>query len=211
MKYSAIISLIALMVVIAGCAPAPAPADPAPTQQVPAPGFEDVEEMVVVTGPPVEPSRDSREDYSISDETMAKIEKNFGSTTKWHISETFRKIDRGDHHTFAIAFRNRMANKDNFLISVEFKRAYDRSSNSIESVDEAQIATWLVRNDWPVTPLDVDEDSIQSIIIEIKDLADGTSPPAGTYEFDVNVLAQMGLFEVTEEYSGDITIAIQVV
>ena len=202
MTKTAILAVV-FLIAIAGCVSAPAPSEPV-SSEVPAPGFEDVPEMIVA------PDAETK-DYSISSRTMGKIEDKFTSTTKYTISETFMKIERGEHHTFAIAFTNRLQVQDNFLVSAEFKRAYDTRSNPIDGVDEVQIATWLARNDFSVTPLDINEQSIQSIVVEVVDFADGTSPLPGTYEFDVNVLAQMGLFEVTEEYSGDITVAIQVV
>ncbi|MBI4145030.1 hypothetical protein HY493_02385 [Candidatus Woesearchaeota archaeon] len=201
MRTAMIIAMIALFLV----ACQPAPATTSPTQSRPSvPSSPVIEEVTTPPAPFVE-------DYSLSDETRAKVEKGLTSTTKWFLSETFAQLAVGEHYTFGVGITNRLQQKDKFLVDVQFKRAYDQSGNTIEEADAAQVASWLARNDFSVTPLDVNKQSIQPIVVEVLSFADGSTPPPGTYEFDLNVYYQGNFPDVSQEYSGDITIAVKVV
>lgn len=201
MRTALIIAMIALFLV--ACQPsAPATATPAPRPSVPSSPV--VEEVTTPPAPFVE-------DYSLTDETRAKVEKGLTSTTKWFLSETFAQLSVGEHYTFGVGITNRLQQKDNFLVDIQFKRAYDKSGNSIESANAAQVASWLARNDFSVTPLEMNKQSIQPVVVEVLQFADGSTPPPGTYEFDMNILFQGNFPDVSQEYSGDITIAIKVV
>ncbi len=147
----------------------------------------------------------------MSAETSQKLKAGLTSTTKYFMTESYKQLSLGQHYTFGIAFTNRVPEKDNFLVDVKFKRAYDKSTNTIDGVDATDVATWLAHNDYSVTPLQPNQQSFQSIVVEVKDFADGSTPQKGTYEFDVNVFHQAQFSEVNQEYSGDIVLAIQVV
>lgn len=197
MKHTPFILLIIALLALSACAPVaqqPAPAPSAPASAAPA---------ETPSAPFV--------DYSLQQETRDKVTANMKSTTKYSLSESYIKLMPGEHHTFGIAFTNRVAEKDNFLVSVSFKRAYDKSGNSIDAATEAQIATWLAHNDFSVTPLDINQQSLQPIVIEAANFADGSTPPKGSYEFNVEVLYQNGLFSPTDEYSGRLPVVVQVI
>jgi|GEM_PF-6085183 len=202
MKTTLMFLMIALLA-LAACAPT-AQETPAPT---PAP-VESTPEPVAVAESEPEPAPST--DYSLADTTRAKVTSNLKSTTKYYLSESFVKLAPGQHHTFGIGFTNRIEKRDNFLVSVTFNKAYDKNSNSIDVTDE-QIATWLAQNDFAITPLDINQQSIQPVVIEVTDFADGTAPAKGSYQFDVEVLYQNGLFSPTSEYSGRLPVVIQVI
>ena len=201
MKTTAILALCLL--ILAGCGPALQELPEAPITPVPS-----------VPSAPVPfpgPTTPTFVDYSMSAETSQKLKAGLTSTTKYFMTESYKQLSLGQHYTFGIAFTNRVPEKDNFLVDVKFKRAYDKSTNTIDGVDATDVATWLAHNDYSVTPLQPNQQSFQSIVVEVKDFADGSTPQKGTYEFDVNVFHQAQFSEVNQEYSGDIVLAIQVV
>jgi hypothetical protein len=198
MKRTSIVLVFIALLALAACAPAqqqPSP-QPAPTENAPAPT-------------PITPSTPAS-DYSLSQETRDKAMAGLTVNAKYALSENYVKLYAGQSHTFGIAFMNSFSKNDNFLVDIQFKKAYDKSSNSID-VTEAQIAPWLAHNDFTVTPLEAYQKSVQPIVIEAAVFADGTPPPKGTYVFEAQVFHQGTAFKVDEEYSGEQQISIQVI
>lgn len=191
-----LIALLLLLIAVTACAPAAQQPAPAPA---PAP-----------TAAPSAPAPLPTIDYSMSQATQDKVTAGLKSTTKYSLSHTFARLAPGQHETFGIGFTNRFREKDNFLVSIEFKKAYDKATNNIDSATADNVATWLAQNDFSITPLQPDQQSIQPIVIEVANFADGSAPPKGTYEFTAEVLHQGTFFGPTEEYSGELQIAILV-
>ncbi|HSU73156.1 MAG TPA: hypothetical protein VLJ21_04895 [Candidatus Binatia bacterium] len=200
MKRTLIALLCLMLLAVAACSSAPsAPAPtPSPVETQPAPAPESAPTPVAV-------------DYGLSQATRDKVAGNLKSTTKYALSESYTKLALGQHHTFGLGFTNRLVAKDNFLIELVFKRAIDKSSNTIDVATAQNIIPWLAHNDFSITPLNPEQQSIQPIVIEVTSFTDGSVPPPGTYEFTARVLHQGGFFGPTEEYSGDISLAVQVV
>lgn len=193
-------ALLSVLVLVSACGPAlqklpEAPlTSPEPVVQTPAPE---------VQAPPV--------DYSMTDATRAKLLSGFKSVTRYAVSETYVQLSSGKHHTFGVAFTNRELNKDKFLVDVQFKKAYDKNTNAIENANAAQVVSWLAQNDWSVTVLEPNQQSIQSVVIEPQNFADGSAPPKGTYVFALNIFHQGDFIKVDQEYSGEIELNVQVV
>ncbi|MBI4151257.1 hypothetical protein HY492_03965 [Candidatus Woesearchaeota archaeon] len=197
MKTTAILALCLL--ILAGCSPA--------LQKLPEAPLTPVSSATPAPAPTPSPVS---VDYSMTPETEKKLHDGLTSTTKYFVTESYAPLSSGQHYTFGIGFTNRFPEKDNFLVDVAFKRAYDKSTNTIDGVDASDVATWLSHNDYSVTPLQPNQQSFQTIVIEANNFADGRAPPKGTYEFDVNIFHQAQFPEVNQEYSGDLTLAIQV-
>jgi hypothetical protein len=201
MKKTAIIALLCMLALLVACAPVAQPAAPAPVAAPSAPAAAPAPS--VTSSPAI--------DYSMSTDTQNKVDAGIKGTTKWYLSENFVPLSVGQHHTFGVGFANRQNTKDNFLVDVSFKRAYDKSSNSIESATAAQVAGWLSQNDFGITALQPDGKSIQPVVIEVKNFADGSTPPRGTYVFALNVFHQGQYSQVNQPYSGALDLNIQVV
>lgn len=195
MKTTAILALCLLFV--AGCSPALQKLPEAPITPVPLETPAPAPVPVAV-------------DYSMTPETEKRLKDGLTSTTKYFMTENYRQLSAGQHYTFGIGFTNRFPEKDNFLVDVSFKRAYDKATNTIEGVDASDVAVWLTRNDYAVTPLQPNQQSFQSIVVDVGTFPDGSEPQKGTYEFDVDVFHQANFPEVNQDYAS-ITLAIQVV
>lgn len=150
-------------------------------------------------------------DYSMTAETRGKLMEVFTGSTKYAVSETYVQLSPGSHHTFGVAFTNRFADKDQFLVDVKFKKAYDKGTNTIDGVTSVQVAPWLAQNDLSVTVLQPNDQSIQEVVIEATKFANGANPPKGTYVFSLNVFHKGDYIQVDQPVSGEIELNVQVV
>lgn len=196
-----VVLLVSLLLVLSACGPA--------LQKLPDAPITSVSPPVEQTAP--EPTAMPQVDYSMTAETRAKLTKAFTSVTKYAVSETYAQLSPGQHHTFGVAFTNRQINKDKFLVDVQFKKAYDKNTNTIDEATAANVVPWLAQNDWSVTVLEPNAQSTQTVVIEPQNFADGAVPPKGTYVFALNIFHQGDFIKVDQEYSGEIELNIQVV
>ncbi len=200
MKKLAILTL--LLMVLAACSqPALQTLPDAPMDSAPEVASADI------TPAPSVPA----DDYSMPSETKTKLDKGLTSVTKYFLTENFAKLSPGQFKVFGLGFTNRLIDSDNFLPVLTFKRAYDKGTNTIDSANAQQVAGWISQNEFFVTRLSPGEQEKVPVVIKVMDFADGTPAPKGTYEFELNVFHQGEYFQVDQDYSGDLTISIQVV
>jgi hypothetical protein len=157
-----------------------------------------------------EPESEPVETYTITSETEAKIEERFTTREKYAISQTYKAVEAGEHHTFAVAMRNIFTKEDNFLVALEFKETQDKFSNPISGIEESDVKNWISLNEFEEITLQPGETHVQPVIIKALDI-DGKPAPSGTYVFELNVYNQDNFGSPQLEFSGPIELAVQVI
>lgn len=114
----------------------------------------------------------------------------------------------GGRAVFGIGLQNIQNAEDDFLVTAEFDKAYDKYMNTIDT-SEDMMNSW-VKTNLEMFTLASNEKKIVSIVIDVEEINDGVKPPAGTYQFRVETLYKRGGFHPNKEYIGRRTVSIRV-
>lgn len=214
MKAIPVILCIGLLL-LAACAQqqtaAPAPVAPAQPAQPPAQPQPPVQEAApnVSAAPPSAPPAPSN---VMDATTAAALDKNFAPGVKLALSSSFYRMKIGDSKVIGIAIRGMNPESDDYQITFDLNRAYDKDNSAITSGIK-QVFPWVssnlndtAKNGLSVVTLNNREEKRYNFLIQVKPtFADGTPTLPGTYEFNVKAFyGQVGTPFINRDYDSQL-------
>ena len=192
-----ILFCLMVLVLLAGCVQQEAADEGAPSAQEEAEAQERVEVQQVKS-------------TNIEPEIVKAIEDQLTPAVKSVMPLTYRKMAYGDSYVFGLGVQNVNTYDMQYLVEIEFNKAYDKYTNKIDAVDEETVEGWIKTN-FEVFELSKYEKKTVSVAVEVGNMAPGKKPVPGAYEFDVQVMSgKLSDALLNDEYTAKTKLTIKI-
>lgn len=148
--------------------------------------------------------------YMLSAETKALVESQLTAGKNVVFPQNYKQLSNGQSYVFGIGVNNLQTVEDEFQVNVNFKKAYDKYMNTIET-DQATMDSW-VKTVFSPFMLDSYKSEIMGIAIEAGNMKPGVKAQAGTYVFEAQVMHRIspGAGFINSPYGSKYEISVRV-